>query len=146
MSDLEALLNEVRLLWHRMVQVGEELHKKEPVTLGMRGVLELLLLAGSVTVPQMARSRNVTRQHIQALVNKLRKRGLVRLGANPVHKRSALVFMTLEGERAISRMRAREAPVLAEAGRALGSAADIQRATATLKGVRRRLGGDNVST
>jgi len=141
MDDLEALLNEVRLLWHRMVQVSEKLHETEPISLGMRGVLERLLLGGPLAVPQMARQRGVTRQHIQALVNGLHRRGLVRLATNPAHKRSALVFLSPAGERVIRRMRAREARVLARARLGL-RAAEIRGATATLRAVRGRLGGD----
>ena len=107
-NEIEALLNEVRLLYHRMVQVGEQLHADEPVTLGMRAVLEFPLRNGPTTVPDVARSRSVTRQHIQSLVNDLLEQGLIVLEDNPLHKRSSFVTLTKKGERVIQRMRKRE--------------------------------------
>ncbi len=106
--EIENLLNEVRLLYHSIVQVGEQLHVNESVTLGMRAVLEFLLKNGPTTVPDIARSRSVTRQHIQSLVNALLEQGLVVLDSNPLHKSSFLVTLTKEGERVIRRMRNRE--------------------------------------
>jgi len=50
---IETLLNEVRLLFHRAVQVAEELHAREPVTLGMRAVLEYLHRNGPAPVPEI---------------------------------------------------------------------------------------------
>ncbi len=107
-SEIENLLNEVRLLYHRIVQVGEQLHVDESVTLGMRAVLEFLLKNGATTVPDIARSRSVTRQHIQSLVNALLEQDLVVLEDNPLHKRSSFATLTKEGERVIRRMRKRE--------------------------------------
>jgi len=107
-SEIANLLNEVRLCYHRIVQVGEQLHADEPVTLGMRGVLEFLLKNGPATVPEIARSRSVTRQHIQILVNGLLEQDLVVLEDNPLHKRSSFVTLTKAGERVIRRMRKRE--------------------------------------
>jgi DNA-binding MarR family transcriptional regulator len=107
-NEIEALLNEVRLLYHRIVQVGEQLHADESVTLGMRAVLEFIMRHGPTTVPDIARSRSVTRQHIQILVNDLLEQDLVVLEDNPLHKRSSFVTLTKKGERVIRRMRKRE--------------------------------------
>lgn len=140
MSDeMEKLLDEVRLLWHAAVESGERLHADEPVTLGMRGVLEFLLKHGPATVPHVARSRHVTRQHIQALVNGLLGLGLVSMEENPAHRRSALVRLTAEGETTIERMKRRERKLLEriDPGR---SAAEIRRAAETLKAVREAMG------
>lgn len=137
---MEELLDEVRLLWHAMVQAGERLHAAEPVTLGMRGILELLLLEGAAAVPAMARRRSVTRQHVQALVDALLERGLVALGRNPAHRRSALVRLTPEGRRVIDRMRRREAELYRRAR--LGAAPDrLKGAAEVLRGVRTALSG-----
>ncbi len=107
-TEIEALLNEVRLLYHCIVQVGEQLHEDESVSMGMRAVLEYLLRNGPTTVPDIARRRSVTRQHIQILANDLLDQALVVLEENPLHKRSSLVTLTKEGNRIIRRMRKRE--------------------------------------
>ena len=59
-------------------------------------------------MPDIARSRSVTRQHIQILVNDLLQQELVVFEDNPLHKRSSFVTLTKEGERVIRRMRKRE--------------------------------------
>ena len=107
-NEIETLLDEVRLLYHRIVQVAEDLHRDEPVTLGMRAVMEFLLRHGPTTVPDIARSRFVTRQHIQTLVNALRTSDFVAFEDNPSHKRSSLVSLTSKGARLIRSMRRRE--------------------------------------
>src|SRR5512133_2203110 len=106
--QLDELLDEVRLLWHVMVQAAERLHEDEPITLGMRGVLEFLARSGPTAVPDIARSRHVTRQHVQGLVNDLLELRLVSLDDNPAHRRSALVRLAPEGQKAIDRMKRRE--------------------------------------
>lgn len=139
-DGVEGLLDEVRMLFHRAVQVAEELHADEPVTLGMRAVLEFLSRHGPASVPQIARRRFVTRQHIQALVNKLLEQGLVALEPNPAHRRSALVTPTAAGRRVIERMVRREARFYA------GMKLDVRpetigQAARTLARVRRGMGG-----
>ena len=113
-DEIDSLLNEVRLLYNRIVRVGETLHADESITLGMRAVLEHLQLNGATTVPDIARSRSVTRQHIQTLVNALLDADLVTLEPNPQHRRSSLVALTPDGLRIIRRMRQRESRFLNE--------------------------------
>jgi len=137
---IETLLNEVRLLFHRAVQVAEELHAREPVTLGMRAVLEYLHRNGPAPVPEIARRRFVTRQHIQVLVNGLLKEDLVALGPNEGHRRSSLVMLTPAGRRLIERMRQREARLYARTGAGLPRR-DVEDAARTLAEVRRQMGG-----
>jgi DNA-binding MarR family transcriptional regulator len=139
-SSLDELLDEVRLLWHVLVQTTERLHEGEPITLGMRAVLEFLARHGPTTVPEIARRREVTRQHVQALVNDLLAHRLVSLDDNPAHRRSALVRLTAEGQRAIDRMKRREHRLL-ERLELEASDDDLRRAATTLSAVRRALGG-----
>ena len=140
MEHIERLLDEVRLLWHAMLQSGERLHGKEPVTLGMRAVLEFLALGGPATVPQIARSRRVTRQHVQALVNALLALELVALDANPAHRRSSLVRLTPEGREVMERMRRRERRLFERIDLG-GKAGELERAARTLASVRLALEG-----
>ncbi len=138
MTKMEDVLNEVRLLWHLLIQVGGQLHAGEPITLGMRGVLEHLMREGPATVPTLARARYVTRQHIQVLVNGLLDLKLVELVDNPAHRRSPLVALTREGTRVIQRMLAKESREVA--GDFGVSGADLQKAAETLRRVRAGLG------
>ncbi len=132
---LEALFDEIRLGMHRIVQVAEALHADEPVSLGMRGVLEFLTKYGAATVPHIARSRHVTRQAIQALVNALLEQRLVELQTNPAHRRSALVAMTNRGERMIRNLRSVERRAF-DGVKIDASIGDLDAATRTLRAVR----------
>lgn len=139
-ASVGALLDEVRMLFHRTVQVAEELHAGEPVTLGMRAVLESVFRQGPASVPQIARRRLVTRQHIQSLVNGLQEHGLVVLEPNPAHRRSALVALSPAGRRLIERMLRREAGFYSGMNLDVGPEA-IGQAARTLARVRRGMGG-----
>ena len=139
LETIEELLDEVRLLWHVSTQLGERMHEQEPITLGMRGVLEFLALGGSATVPRVARSRHVTRQHIQTLVNGLLQLDLVALETNPEHRRSPLVCLTPEGQKAIERMKRREQRFFDQMD--IGTkATELKRAAETLRSVRNAMG------
>lgn len=108
----ESLIDEVRLLFHALVQIGDQLHAGSDISMGMRAVLEYLEREGATTVPDMARARRVTRQRIQTLVNALLERGLVGKTANPSHVRSPLIALTDAGAARIRRMREREGEAL----------------------------------
>lgn len=64
---------------------------------GEWGVMRSLVLEGPQTVPAIAASRPVSRQHCQTIVNSLKARGFVELAPNPRHKRSMLVRATKKG-------------------------------------------------
>ena len=104
----EELFNETRLLFHALKHWAETLHADLNITAAMRGVLELLLLGGSATVPDMARARGVSRQHVQQQVDGLLERDLLERQGNPAHKRSALIALTDRGRAMIQNMRAVE--------------------------------------
>jgi DNA-binding MarR family transcriptional regulator len=138
-NEIETLLNEIRLIYQKLVEVGDRIHADEKVSMGMRAVLEILLKNGPATVPDIARSRSVTRQHIQVLANELLNRDLVELAINPSHKRSSLLTLTSEGEDLIQRMRRREFRLYEETGFGVTTEELISAAT-TLETIRRALG------
>ena len=139
---MEELINELRLSLHAVTQIAENLHAEEPISIGMRAVLEYLLRNSDATVPTIARSRHVTRQLIQTLVNALLEQRLVSLRENPAHRRSQLVSLTAAGEEVIQRMRRRERKLF-EQTRSRISEARITAATRTLRGIRAELMGDD---
>jgi DNA-binding MarR family transcriptional regulator len=108
----EPLFNETRLLFHTLKQWAETLHAELDVNAGMRGVLELILLGGPATVPEMARARGVSRQHIQQQVDPLLEQGFLQRQDNPAHKRSSLIALTDKGRALIQNMRADELDAL----------------------------------
>lgn len=138
---VESLIDETRLLFHRMKVAAEQLHVAEEITAGMRGVLFSLDRSGPLTVPQMAKARPVSRQHIQMLVNPLLERRCVELVENPAHKRSKLIRLTAKGQRLVDRMRKRESKVLVALGSGM-SESQLRSATATLRSLREALADD----
>lgn len=98
LAALDQVFTETVALFHRLRAVAEEVHGQGEMTAGKRGILKDLARLGPQTVPQMARARPVSRQHIQLLVNTLEADGYVQWSENPAHKRSLFVHLTPEGE------------------------------------------------
>lgn len=116
-GELEAiyiLSRAIRRCFHLMGHVGDELHRHFGITASMRAVMESLYEGGPQTVPQVARSKSVTRQHIQALVDQLLEAGLVLAAPNPDHKRSPLIELTGKGHAAFEDMQKREHALLTQ--------------------------------
>lgn len=138
-AEIYRLIVEIRRAFHTLANVGDRLHADLGITSAMRAQIEYLCNHGPATVPDIARAKSVSRQHIQQLVNALVASDQVRLVANPRHRRSPLVELTDKGIGAFAEIRRREAAVLGElAGRfdavASGEAADtIARLRAVLE-------------
>lgn len=73
---------------------------------GEFGVLRTLVKDGAATVPDLARTRPVSRQHCQVIVNSLFEQGLVEFVDNPRHKKSKLVRATRRGRSRFDAMKA----------------------------------------
>lgn len=113
-SPLVAVIGETVSLFHRLRVVTEEIHHQGEMTSGKRGVLGSLDRFGPQTVPQMARSRPVSRQYIQMLVNELLNERYVEQVENPAHKRSRLVSITPKGKDLFNSMMLKEAMLLSQ--------------------------------
>lgn len=139
MESLDRVLHEIAVLFHRMTRAAEELHGQGAMSGGRRSILQELR-GGPRTVPQMARGRSVSRQHIQMLVNELARDGYVDRAANPEHKRSALVNLTPRGRTVVAEMRQREVKLLPNLELGLDRRS-LDAAVETLRSVRRALDG-----
>lgn len=111
-NSVEELTREIRACFARLRAVGDALHADFGLTAAQRAVVEFLFENGDHTVPQIARAKRVTRQHIQTLVDSLVVEAMVVLRDNPRHKRSPLVRLTDSGQRAFEAARRREAALL----------------------------------
>ena len=103
----DKLIQEVVALHHRLKTAAQELHGGADNAAGKRGVV-LTLTKGPMTVPDMARLKGVSRQHVQVLVNELISEGRVELVDNPNHCRSKLVRLTDGGRRWVGEIQRRE--------------------------------------
>lgn len=112
-TELEALLAEVSAVHHRLEAVAQTLHRQGDQSRTRRGVLRELERAGARTVPQLARQRGMTRQHLQVVVNALLADGLVEPARNPEHRRSNLIQLTTAGRTRVAELVGREMELLA---------------------------------
>jgi len=142
-SALGRLFEATTALFHRLRAAAAQVHGQGELTAGRRGVLRDLERLGPQTVPQMARRRPVSRQHIQTLVNALIADGLTEAVENPAHRRSRLVRLTASGRALVEAMRRREARILAAIPLDLGrhGTRDLERAAEVLNRVRAALEG-----
>ncbi len=134
-AALLSLFDEIPALFHLLQTVVAQVHGGDVSTAGRRGVLRNLDRHGPQTVPQMARARSVSRQHIQVLVNGLLADRLVASEENPAHRKSPLLRLTARGKRGLLATKKREARLLSQLRIDL-SASEIDRVTDALRSLR----------
>jgi DNA-binding MarR family transcriptional regulator len=135
-NSFNELIDETVRLYRRLSIVAEQVHNQGEMSGGLRGVLRCLRRDGPQSVPQLARSRDVSRQHVQMLINRLEEEGYVELVENPAHKRSPLARLTALGADTVESMDAREARLLSQADTGV-SQTEMDEAAATLQTIRR---------
>jgi DNA-binding MarR family transcriptional regulator len=131
------VVDECIVLADRLVWLAEHIHGEEGRGAARRGILRGLARYGAQTVPEMARTRSVTRQNVQPVVDALVAEGLVSRLPNPAHRRSPLYEVTPVGRALATRMDRNDGRILAAVGRGL-RAADVVTTVRTLRVVRER--------
>jgi DNA-binding MarR family transcriptional regulator len=107
---------------------------------GLWGLLRSLAVEGPQTVPQLARSRPVARQHIQKLANEMAADGLVEFADNPAHRRSKLVRLTKKGAAVYDGLTERVHGMTEELARGM-NAGELRTTARVLRTLRDRLAG-----
>ena len=136
---LYRVIRQVRSCFNEMRAFADTLHADLGINSSVRAVLEHLAGTGAQTVPDIARGRSVTRQHVQQLADALVAEGLAEFVANPAHKRSQFVRLTTAGERAFAEITRREQEHLAAIAAGF-SDAELDQAISVLRRLRERLG------
>jgi DNA-binding MarR family transcriptional regulator len=114
---LQELMVETIYSFFLLRAVGKRIGAVTATDGGYWGMLRSLKLEGPQTVPQIARSRPVSRQHVQKLANEMIADGVIELANNPAHKRSKLLSLTAKGEAVFQEISAQiglEAEMLAQ--------------------------------
>ena len=140
-NNLYEVIWETRRLFQCLASKSNELLQPTGINASMRAVLEFLDKEEPQTVPQMAHARNVSRQHIQNIVNELLDKDLVEVIENPAHKRSSLIQRTKTGVLCFADVKAREAKLFAEMSKSF-SQQDLVITAQTLKTMRDYLNSD----
>jgi DNA-binding MarR family transcriptional regulator len=92
-----------------LLAAGDLLAAEEGLTAARWQALGALALADRpLTVPQIARRMGLTRQAVQASVNRLLSEGLVEADTNPDHRRSPLIRLTELGAARYERLQRRQ--------------------------------------
>ena len=120
-NDLTALIREIRTAFNRLKSVAEELHADLDINPSMRAVLQALILNAPQTVPDIAKAKGVSRQHVQKNMNALLEKGLVHAQDNPDHKRSVLYLPTPSGNDIFAKMQVRENAPMAALAKAMAN-------------------------
>jgi len=102
------------------IEAAVEANLPNGMTVRMRATLEALQ-DGPATVPNIARRLYIKRQYVQLMVNEAIKDGFAEARANPAHTKSKLIFLTKNGEKTISAIRAKEITHLGAIGHDLSS-------------------------
>lgn len=111
--DLAPLAAKISRVSALVRALGADLGADLGMNASMRRVLAALVASGPRTVPELARERQVSRQHVQTVVNDLLAAGLVEASPNPSHRRSPILAVTAEARRRLKLMGEREAEALA---------------------------------
>ncbi|ATG54641.1 MarR family transcriptional regulator [Brachybacterium ginsengisoli] len=106
----------------RRVELDEQL---SGLSVGVRNVLDQLRRGEDLTVPQLARAQDLSRQFVQRMVHEAREAGLVELRENPSHRRSSLVHLTSRGRKVIDAVTDREHELLGRVGGGI-TAAEVE--------------------
>jgi DNA-binding MarR family transcriptional regulator len=137
-KQLYAVFRQVRTCFNQLKTLAEHLHQDLGVNPSMRAVMESLAAKGSQTVPDIAKSKGVSRQHIQNLMNALQMDGFVESFDNPAHKRSLLFDLTSKGSAAFKKIQVREQEPLRRLAASV-SAEELLRAEVLLADLNRHL-------
>jgi len=104
----------IRRLFRAMAAVADQYLADTGLSAADRAVMEFLHPRLELSVPEIARRYNVSRQHVQVTINALVARGLVRSVENPQHKRSRLMRLSNAGRMSFQEIRRSEAAVIEE--------------------------------
>jgi DNA-binding MarR family transcriptional regulator len=137
------LIRDIRAAFNELASLSDRMIADLDMTAAMRAVLEHLRDGGPATVPEIARAKSVTRQHIQILADALTARGLTDYTDNPAHKRSKLLALSETGAARFSEVQRREEEVLQRLAVTMGGV-DIEAARDAIAALRRALRGEGV--
>lgn len=102
----------IRRLFRAMAERADAYLRDSGLTAADRAVMEFLNPDQRLTVPAIARRYQVSRQHVQATVNRLLAEGLLLSEHNPRHKRSPLLRLSASGRTTFAGIRKRESAVI----------------------------------
>ena len=114
--------------------MSEDLLDGTGINTSQRALLEFLYQQQPQTVPQIAREKSVSRQHIQSVANELLSLDLISSSRNPDHKRSRYLRLTTKGKSLYKSIRKKET-VLVQQMETVFWQEDLETTSATLRSI-----------
>lgn len=111
-SALYPFIWKIRRVFQQLRSVSDTMLEDLEINASQRAVIEALSGEEQFSVPQIAKKLNVSRQHVQVLVNELLAKELVKAGENPSHKRSPLISISATGLALFASVEKRERDLL----------------------------------
>ncbi|MGE0556866.1 MAG: MarR family winged helix-turn-helix transcriptional regulator [Burkholderiales bacterium] len=136
-----ALMSETIKTFHLLRAAGKRIGAVTAAGAGNWGLLRSLGHEGPQTVPQAARARPVSRQHMQKLADQMAAEGMIEFIENPAHAKSMLMQLTRKGRTALTRLDQRIEMEAARLATGL-NAAQLQSAVQGLREFRLKLAAD----
>ena len=102
----------VRRLFQAFAQASNQALTEHGITASHRAVMEFLYPEHRMTMSDVARKHNVTRQHIQVVANELLKKGLLEQHPNPASKRAPHLSLSKAGRKLFGKIRTQEAGLI----------------------------------
>lgn len=103
-------------LYRKVLRVVEREQPVMGMSVGARAVLDQLRRGGPMTVPQLARGQDLSRQFVQRMVDEARAADWVEPRDNPAHRRSHLIHLRPDGVAAIDAVHERERLLMGRVG------------------------------
>ena len=101
-----------RRLFRALAQKSDESLQGMGVSAADRAVMEFLYPDENLSVPEIARRYQVSRQHVQVTVNSLLTAKILTSQLNPRHKRSPLLSLTDKGKKMFRAIKRQDATIL----------------------------------
>ena len=136
--ELRALIGEVRKTFRLLAGLSDKMLESQGLTASLRAILEFVHEKGPSPVPMIATEKSMTRQSVQALVDRLVGLGLVETISNPAHRRSVLVALTRQGQATFAAILVEEETLLSKVAE-LWPDGEVHRATGTLQDFQKML-------
>jgi DNA-binding MarR family transcriptional regulator len=102
----------VRRLFRSMAALADRYLSDDDLSAADRAIMEFLFPEERLSVPSIANKYQVSRQHVQVTVNRLRRAGLLRTETNPHHKRSRLIRLSELGRATFAEIRKNESAIV----------------------------------
>ena len=135
---LNELIGITRALAETLKSATLALHAAQDLTVSERSLMLELKKSGPTTVPALAKSRNVSRQFVQATANPLLEAGVLMTKTNPAHRRSKFLMLTPRGVEMIREAMRKEGGLLKVLAQEVDSD-EIKRAAQTLANLQEQM-------